>query len=148
MGRCGSGHFRSAQAGRWFCFVRWVRLRRWALTPPGHLVRLCDSQSGSPDCRYRALSYRPPSDLYRDYRGGDRAGARQRNSDSVCLCIAGRVWLLGERRGWKKISCANTRRRSLRFLSPPVTDACAIRARLRRCFQFQTYRQIGRRQTF
>ena len=50
-----------------FGFTWWARLHLGQLW-----VRVCDSQSGSPDFRYGALWYRAPSDLYRDYRGGGR----------------------------------------------------------------------------
>jgi hypothetical protein len=113
------------------CDGLWLRLV--GATPSrSALVRLCDSQSGSPDCRYRALSCRAPSHLYGDSRGGDRAGARQRNGDSICWRVVGRVWLLGEGAAGRRLLERTARSRDLRFLSPPRADACAIRPTLKR----------------
>jgi len=61
--RCDSWRFRSARAGRWSYFARWALFRLVGATPSRSvLVCLCDSQSRSPDCRYRALWYRASSD--------------------------------------------------------------------------------------
>ena len=105
----------------------WFRLVRGTPSRPA-LVSLRNSQSRSPNRRYRSVRHCAPSNLHRDHPGGNRAGDHQRNGDRDYRFVAGCTRFLGKSAARRGLPPRTAWRRSLRCLPAPRADARAIRS--------------------